>query len=84
VQTVQEFATTQNISKAIVDTWIYRHGLPVIQIGRRVYIEVSDYESWIAEHKKTINQGMSIKIREATPAKQCRQSSITAKLRRVY
>lgn len=84
MQTVQEFAKNQNISKAIVDSWIYRHSLPVIQIGRRVYIELSDYELWITEHKKTINQGMSVKTMEVVTSNKCRQSSITSKLRRVY
>lgn len=84
MQTVQDFAKSNNISKAIVDTWIYRHSLPVIQIGRRVYIEVSDYEAWIAEHKKVVNQEIPVKTTAPVLPKKCRQSSITSKMRRIY
>ena len=84
MQTVQEFAKTKKISKAIVDTWIYRHSLPIIQIGRRVYIELSAYERWIAEHKKVVNQNIAVKTMEVAVPKQCRQSSIASKMRRIY
>lgn len=84
MQTVQDFAKTKKVSKAIVDTWIYRHSLPIIQIGRRVYIELSDYELWIAEHKKVVNQQISAHKIEATIPEKRRQSSITSKMRRIY
>lgn len=84
MQTVQDFAKTKQISKAIIDTWIYRHSLPVIQIGRRVYIELNDYEAWIAQHKKIVNQQMPVKTIDATIAKKCGQSSVTSKMRRIY
>jgi len=84
MQTVQDFAKSQNISKAIVDTWIYRHGLPIVQIGRRVYIQISDYEAWIAEHKKILNQEPPLKTTEISLPKKCRESSIASKMRRIY
>jgi len=84
MQTVQEFAQTRKISKAIVDTWIYRHSLPVVQIGRRVYIELSDYELWIAAHKKILGQEKPVKTVEVAIPKKCRQSSIASKMRRIY
>ncbi|AIF51216.1 helix-turn-helix domain-containing protein [Pelosinus sp. UFO1] len=83
MQTVQDFAKTKNISKAIVDTWIYRHGLPVIQIGRRVYIELSDYEAWKSEHKKIVAERPQKSLKMAIP-KQCRKSGIAAKMQKIY
>jgi len=84
MQTVQDFAKSKNISKPIVDTWIYRHGLPVIQIGRRVYIELIAYELWIAEHKKVVNREPPVKTMEIALPKKCRQSSVASKMRRIY
>ncbi len=84
MQTVQDFAKAKKVSKAIVDTWIYRHSLPIIQIGRRVYIELSDYELWIAAHKKIVNQQISAHKIETIIPEKCHQSSITSKMRRIY
>ncbi len=83
MQTVQEFAKARNLSKAIVDTWIYRHGLPVIQIGRRVYISDSDYETWITEHKKVVSERPQKSFELAIP-KKCRKSGIAAKMQKIY
>jgi hypothetical protein len=83
MQTIPDFAQSKNISIPILNTWIYRHGLPIIKIGRRVYIESNDYNSWIADHKKIINQESSVKPMEISLPKQCRQSSIASKMRRI-
>ena len=82
--TVQEFAKSKNVSKPIIDTWIYRHGLPVVQIGRRVYIEETDYLAWVAEHRKVVDEKPKEKSVELAIPKQCRKSSIADKMRRIY
>jgi hypothetical protein len=83
MQTVQQFSKEKNISKAIVDSWIYRHGLPVIQIGRRIYIDDEDYESWLAGHRKVVEE-KPVKSQEIALPKQCRKSSLASKMRRIY
>jgi len=71
MQTVQDFAKSQNISKAIIDTWIYRHELPVIRIGRRVYIDESDYIDWIQSHRQVATEKPKEKAIELAIPKQC-------------
>ena len=81
--TKKDFAAKEGISVPVLDTWIYRHGLPVIQIGRRIYIDQSDYEAWLADHRKVIND-KPVKSQEIALPKQCRKSSIASKMRRIY
>lgn len=84
MQTVQDFAKCKNISKAIVDTWIYRHGLPVIKIGKRVYIQNVDYDSWVNDHKVVASKEQPVKQLQVVLPKQCRKSSIANKIRKIY
>jgi len=77
------FAATEGISVPVLDSWIYRHALPVIQIGRRIYIDQNDYETWLSKHRKIINE-RSVKSQEIALPKQCRKSSIASKMRRIY
>ncbi len=84
VQTVQDFAKTQNISKAIVDTWIYRHSLPIIQIGRRIYIDQDEFKEWLTSHKKVVSKEPPSKTTEVVVPPKCRQSSIASKMSRIY
>ena len=84
MQTVQQFAKSNNVSKAIVDTWIYRHGLPVIQIGRRVYIDNNDYADWIASHKKVVAEKPPVKSLELAIPKKCRKPWLAAKMHKIY
>jgi len=84
MQTVQDFAKSQNISKAIVDTWIYRHSLPIIQIGRRIYIDQDEFKEWLNSHKKVVSKEPPDKITEMVLPKKCRQSIIASKMRRIY
>lgn len=83
MKTVQEFAATHNISINIVNTWIYRHGLPVIQIGRRVYIDEAEYVAWRDKHRKVMNLD---EVKENVPVQtnNRHQSSIRKKIRRIY
>ncbi|WP_093793246.1 helix-turn-helix domain-containing protein [Sporomusa acidovorans] len=78
------FAAKEDISVPILDSWIYRHGLPVIQIGRRIYIDQSDFEAWLKEHKKVVNEKPPVRSMEVVLPKQCRKSSIASKIRRIY
>jgi len=82
LQTVQEFADSKNVSVSIVNNWVYRYGLPVIRIGRRVYIEESDFTTWIQEHKQT----STVKKEEVEiPIQPQRKKSLIAgKIKRIY
>jgi len=82
MKTVQQFAESINISKPIIDAWIYRYGLPVIKIGRRNYIDDNDYSKWIEEHKTTITKTPTFVI--PITVKPARGSGITSKIRRIY
>lgn len=84
MQTVQEFAASHNISKPIVDTWIYRHGLPVIRIGRRVYVDENDYNDWVQAHRQVCNEKPKERSVELAIPKKCRKSGIAAKMKRIY
>jgi hypothetical protein len=82
--TVQSFAEEKKISKPVLDTWIYRHGLPVVRIGRRNYIDERDYDDWIAAHKQVVAAKPKERSTQIALPKQCRKSGILAKLHRVY
>lgn len=82
--TKKEFAAKENISVPILDSWIYRYGLPIVQIGRRVYITDEDFASWFASHRKVIEQKQPVRSEEIAIPRQCRKSSIAAKMRRIY
>lgn len=84
MQTIPQFAQSKNITVPILNTWIYRHGLPVIRIGRRIYIQDSDYDAWIDEHKTVASKEQPVKPTEMALPKQCRQSSIGSKMRPIY
>ncbi len=81
--TKSAFAEKEGISVAVLDTWIYRHGLPVYQIGRRVYIDETDYEIWFASHRKVVNEKPIRQQEIAIPLK-LRKSSIANKMRKIY
>ena len=83
MKTVQEFAVSHDISINIVNAWIYRHGLPVIQIGRRVYIDEAEYIAWRNQHRKVMNQADE-KVEAPVRTPNSHQSSIRNKIRRIY
>lgn len=74
---------TTGRSISVIDSWIYRHGLPVVKIGGRVYIDESDYSAWVQEHKTVLTQKPAATEKIALPT-QCRKSSLSAKMRRIY
>ena len=83
LQNKQVFADAQGVSISVLDSWIYRHNLPVVKIGGRVYIDEPDYQSWVEDHKTIITQA-PVKSMEIALPKQCRKSSIANKMRRIY
>lgn len=83
MQTKQAFAKSKGVNIAVLDSWIYRHGLPVIQIGRRIYINDDDFEIWLAKHKKIVAEKREQPKEIALP-KQCRKSSLAGKIRKIY
>lgn len=84
MMTVQDFAESKNISKAVVDTWIYRHGLPIIKIGRRNYIDENDYIAWQNEHRKIIGKDNPMESSELLLPVNRKKSRIAAKMKRIY
>ena len=82
--TKRQFAIKEDVSDAVLDTWIYRHGLPVVQIGRRVYIEYADFILWLENHKKVFSQKEPIRPTEvAMPAQLRKRSSVADKICRI-
>lgn len=81
-----EFAEKEGITEAILNGWIYKHGLPVIQIGKRTYITDEDFDAWLMNHKKVISEDREImKCRQVEPVPSPRnlkpQKGILGKLR---
>lgn len=52
----KEFAQKEGVTMATLNAWIYDHGLPIIQIGRKTYITDEDFAEWFTSHKTTKNQ----------------------------
>ena len=48
---IRDFAAATGVSEPVVRTWISRHGLRVIRIGRRLYIDNNDYIAWLERNK---------------------------------
>lgn len=82
--TIQQFAKAKNITMPVLNSWIYRHGLPIIKIGRRNYIDESDYNKWVEAHKQVLAEPPRERSPEIALPKQCRKSSIASKIRKIY
>lgn len=83
--TIKEFAQKEQVSEPIVSSWIYKHDLPIIKIGRRTYIEEDDFQNWLASHKITISQQAVPAPKQVAMPQRCRESGnkgILSKLRR--
>ncbi len=81
--TKQEFMVKEGITESILNNWIYDHGLPTIQIGRRTYIDDDDFQEWLVDHKRVYTKVPAPKSVEIAIPKQCRHrgSGILSKLR---
>lgn len=82
--TKSEFVAKENITNSILNNWIYRHELPIIQIGRRTYIDEEDFQAWLSDHKKVFTQKVSPEQVTSTPPQQCKDkktSKFLSKLR---
>lgn len=82
--TIQQLATSKNITMPVLNSWIYRYGLPVIRIGRRNYIDEEDYNAWVKAHRQVLAEQPRERSLEVALPKQCRKSSIASKIKRVY
>jgi len=78
---LKETAIKKQISEVVLRTWITRHGLPVIKIGAKIYIEENDYVAWI-ESKKKVSTSSKIQVLYATV--ESPKSTIAAKMRKIY
>ena len=79
----EKFADQKNISITVLRSWRQRHGLPVIQIGRRLYIDNLDFEKWLEDHKQVFNKPVN-KLAVVALPKKCRTSRIADKMQRIY
>ena len=50
--TRQEIVDGLGVGLRTVDTWLAEGRLPYIKLGRRVLIDVRDFEAFIRDHKK--------------------------------
>ena len=82
VKTIKEFAARANTTEPVIRGWIYRHGLPVIQIGKKIYISEADYQTWL-QKKRTVLAVASGTVQQA-PAEVVNVSGIAAKMQKVY
>jgi hypothetical protein len=78
-----KFSQQENIPITILRLWRSRHGLPVITIGRRLYIDEKDYEQWINSHKQVSEKPIE-KSMELSIPKKLRGGSIANKMKRIY
>lgn len=83
LMTKQEFAEKVGVSVPVLNTWIYRHGLPVIQFGRRTYIDETDYRDWVQSHK-TILTIVSSHSKDVSLPTRCQKTSLATKMQRIY
>ena len=56
MQTIKGFAQTHQTSESVIRTWISRHGLTVVRVGRKIYIMEEDYNQWIVAKKTSSNR----------------------------
>ncbi|MPM83561.1 hypothetical protein SDC9_130625 [bioreactor metagenome] len=81
MKTIQDFAAYKNISINVINTWIYRHELPVIKIGRRNYIDEADYITWQSDHRKVIGKEQTAESEMPVVHK---KSRVAAKMKKIY
>ena len=81
---IREFAAANGVSEAVVRGWIYRHGLRVIKIGKKIYIDSQDYLSWLDERKRTLDSGFERDLAAIPGPEFCMEPTIAAKMRKIY
>lgn len=81
--TKKEFAAKEGITENTLNGWIYKHGLPVVQIGRKTYITQEDFEQWFAGNRKIISEQPEAPNRQeiSLPRNLRQQPGILGKLR---
>lgn len=83
MQTVFEFAASIGRTKATVDAWIYKHGMPVVRVGRRVYVRQEDYDSWIGSLVQVGNYKTHVEFVEVDKPRRV-SSKIESKIQKIY
>ena len=76
-----EFCNARGIKLTIARMWRLRYGLPVIQIGRRLYMTEQDYQNWLNQHKTAKTQ---IKEPSKKAFKPAHRTGISNKMQRIY
>lgn len=81
--TKKTFCEKEGITEATLNAWIYKHGLPVVQIGRKTYITQEDFNEWFLGHRKIISEQKETPKRKeiALPRNLRPQKGIVGKLR---
>lgn len=84
---IKEFAFEKGVSERIVRSWISRHGLAVVKIGRRLYIREVDFEDWQQKNRRVMH-AEPIEYLPSLPAFTRRSriagAGIAGKISRVY
>ena len=77
---IREFADKNGVSEAVV-----RHGLRVIKIGKKIYIDDTDYLHWLDERKRTLDGGFERDLAAIPGPESCSMApTIAAKMRKIY
>ena len=63
--------------------FIYKHGLPVVRIGRLVYVREVDYEKWTASLVQVGNYRKHVEFIEVAP-RPAVNPRIASKIQRIY
>lgn len=84
MQTLQEFAESHNFTQSVVRMFVQRHSLPVVRIGRRIYIRDKDYSEWLESNRQVIVGGKPKGANQVALPKKCRNEGIASRVRRIY
>lgn len=84
--TKAEFVEREKVSVGTLDNWVRRHGLPVIKIGTRVYVDYDEFEQWLKSHTK-VNQVRERVVVDLPPPSEemaLRRKKLEGKIRKIY
>jgi hypothetical protein len=77
----EKFFNERGISLAVARMWRQRHRMPVIRLGRRLYVLADDFEQWLTEHREAFSPKKEDKRIALPPL--CRKK-LAGKIKRIY
>ena len=81
---IREFAAVAGVSEPVVRTWINRHGLRVIRIGRQIYIDHSDYIDWLERNKVVLGGDSLVSSDDQYVNTRAVPTGVGTKMRKIY